>query len=245
LTPQQVKLTPQQVKYMKAGTRPAAAPPASAATAAAVPTAPPASAPPRLDATYYGNVAANQFGVNNKLGALGQQSAASNLALQKTLGDLAYQEPRRQLALEQVANQRGGLYSSAYNLQQRPDLTTQFANQRTAAATADTARQTSIAQQQQALEGGIPIYNQQQALASVARQIAAVQANPATGQGIGGPTSAAPPNPKGGGHYVNVGGKWQLIHAVGPGRWEPGPPPPKTTGKGKATGKGTSKKGKK
>lgn len=34
---------------------------------------------------------------------------------------------------------------------------------------------------------------------------------------------AAPKPPQAGGHYVKVGGNWQLIHAVGPGRWAPGP----------------------
>jgi hypothetical protein len=36
---------------------------------------------------------------------------------------------------------------------------------------------------------------------------------------------ALPPNPATGGHYVSVGGKPVLIHAVGPGKWAPGPPP--------------------
>jgi hypothetical protein len=34
-----------------------------------------------------------------------------------------------------------------------------------------------------------------------------------------------PANPSIGGHYVKMGGRWQLIHAVGPGKWAKGPVP--------------------
>ena len=202
-----------------------AAPKVPALGAAAPVATPP---PPPLDATYYSNTNANEFGVNNKITGLGQQSAASTQALQTALGNLAYQQPRQQLSLEQGANRRGALFSSVYD-QQAGDLATQFANQRTQATNADTQRQQSVSQQLGALQAGIPIYNQQQALASALRQIAAVAKNPATGQPAAVPVAPKPADPKAGGHYVNVGGKWQLIHAVGPGQWAPGPVP----GKGK------------
>lgn len=38
-------------------------------------------------------------------------------------------------------------------------------------------------------------------------------------------TGRAPASPKSGGHYVLVNGAWTLIHAVGRGKWAPGPPP--------------------
>jgi len=44
----------------------------------------------------------------------------------------------------------------------------------------------------------------------------------------GAPKIKLPPPPPTGGHFVNVGGKPQLIHAIGPNQWRPGPPPPKT-----------------
>jgi hypothetical protein len=43
-----------------------------------------------------------------------------------------------------------------------------------------------------------------------------------------------PAKPAAGGHYVNVGGNWHLIHAVGPGKWAPGAPVPKPVATPKA-----------
>jgi hypothetical protein len=37
--------------------------------------------------------------------------------------------------------------------------------------------------------------------------------------------SSRPANPDTGGHYVKTAAGWQLIHATGPGKWAPGPPP--------------------
>lgn len=63
--------------------------------------------------------------------------------------------------------------------------------------------------------------------------------NTPAGQPAGSPAKAAakplPPPPAGGGHYVLVNGKPQLIHATGKNTWAPGPPPKKPPIK--ATGK--------
>jgi hypothetical protein len=181
-----------------------------------------------LDATYFSNVNQNLFNTQNRINALNQQSAASTTALQNALGNLAYSQPRQSLALEQAANRRGALLTTPYQ-QSAADLGVQQYNARQGQITADASRQASIKAQIDALNQGIPLYNQGQAAASAARVIAAMQANPATGQG-GIPTEVPKPaDPPGGGHYVRVGDNWQLVHATGPGQWAPGPPPAVTT----------------
>lgn len=175
-----------------------------------------------LDATYFGNTSANLFSVNNKITGLGQQSAASSTALQSALGGLAYQQPRDQLKTMQGANARGSLYSSAYG-QQQGDLVHNYATRQTAAIASDAARQSAIQQQIDAARSGIPIYNEQEALASAIRMSAEAAKNPALGQPQAVPTGPAPKAPAAGGHYVWNNGQWNLIHAVGPGRWASGP----------------------
>jgi hypothetical protein len=193
--PKPAKLTPQQVKYINAGMkkqptrlapRPgptAPAQPQSAATTAAV------TAPSPLDATYYGNVASNQFGVNNQINTLNLQSDADRTALQAALGKLAQQQPSQQLALEQGANQRGALYSSVYDTATKA-MAQDFADQQVAAQNTSTGQQQSIASQIAALQGGIPIYNNQEALASALRAANAAASDATLGQA---PIAAAKP----------------------------------------------------
>lgn len=213
-------LTPQQVKYITAGMAKPQAPAKAAAPIAQAPAQQPAQQNP-LDATYFSNAAQNLFNVNNKVTGLQQQSAASSNALQTALGNLAYQQPRDQLKLMQAANARGGLYSTPYD-QQQGDLVHNYATRQTAAIAADAARQQAVQQQIASLQSGIPLYNEQQALASAIRMSAQAAKNPALGQPAV-PTTAQPKAPKAGGHYVWNNGAWQLIHAVAPGRWAPGP----------------------
>ena len=220
---------------VKGGTAPSRIPmvaaPQPVKTPAATPSVvkpPAAQQPSALDDTYFGNVAQNQFNVNQKQLALGQQSAASTQALNTALNQLAYQQPRDQLALEQAANRRGALYSTVYG-QQSGDLGLKYATQRTGQIDADAARQTGYQQQGKALSEGIPIYNQRQALQSALRQAALDAKNPATGQPLSVPVTPQPAAPKAGGHYVQVGNQWRLIHAVGPNQWAPGPVPKATT----------------
>ena len=74
----------------------------------AQPTIPPVASP--LDASYFGNVAANQFKTNNQINSLNLNSALASQAMQAALAQLAYQQPKDELKLEQNANRGGGLY---------------------------------------------------------------------------------------------------------------------------------------
>lgn len=136
---------------------------------------------PQLDSTALGNIASNQFKVNNQINGLNQSSSNIGTNLQAALGQLAYQQPRQQLSLEQGANRQGSLYSTAYN-QRLGDLNQNFLTRQNTATTNAGQRQSAIASQIQALLGGVPLYNKGQADASVQRAIAAALANPATGQ---------------------------------------------------------------
>src|SRR5438309_8975657 len=91
--------------------------PAAPPAAPAAPAAPPPQSPP-FDSTYYANVAANQFKVGNQVNALNLQGTQNDTALQTALGQLAYQQPRDSLRLEEAANRNGGLFSQSYDAQQ-------------------------------------------------------------------------------------------------------------------------------
>lgn len=163
--------------------------PPKPATSPAAPGAQPSTGDPR-DATYYQNVAANQFKVNNEINALNLQGQQANTALQAQLAALDYQQPRSQLALEQRANAAGSLYSSAEG-QRQGDLVHQFATQRGSDQTAYDNLASKIAGQISGLEQGVPIYNSGQYLAAAIRAAQAAANNPATGQ----PLSVPVPHP--------------------------------------------------
>jgi hypothetical protein len=150
------------------------------------------SSPSPLDSTYFDNLAGNQFRVNNQLNALTATSQNDNTALQSALDQLAYQQPRDSLKLEQNANRTGGLYSSVYD-QNLGNLQHSYETRQTAATTANAQKQAGIQSQIGALQGGVPIYQSQQYDAAVARAIKAAAANPATGQDQS--VSTTPPAP--------------------------------------------------
>jgi hypothetical protein len=208
--------------------------PGTSATTAPQPS-PTASQPSPLDSSYYANVASNQAKIDSQLNALNLQSSQGQTALQAALGNLTYQQPRDQLSLMQNANRGGSLYSTVYqgNL---GNLNRTYLQRQTGLQQTYEQQQAARNAQAQSLLAGIPLFNDQEAAASAQRLIAQAQANPATGQVPVAPAASSAPltlqprgprpaPPKSGGHYVNVGGVWQLIHAIGPGKWAPGPPP--------------------
>lgn len=153
---------------------------------------------PYLDATYYNKVGTNTFDVNNKIGALGQEIANTNTALQSALGQLDEQQPINQLKQLYAANRQGGLYGSveagdqgllARNYQeQRSGLTTNAGNKIGA-----------LQGQITGLEGGIPLYNQGQAIASTIRVGDLIAKNPALAALLGIPVPGSTPGGTAGG----------------------------------------------
>jgi hypothetical protein len=134
-------------------------------------------------------VAAHDLGVNNQINALNLRDSNNLTALQTALGNLAYQQPRDQLALEQRANAGGGLYSSVEG-QNQANLAHTYLGKQTAAQTSYDQAHSGIAGQIAALQGGVQTYDTQEALASAARAAAAAQNNPDAGA-----TTSAPPAP--------------------------------------------------
>lgn len=173
------------------GPSPGAAPGAAGQAAGTSGTQTPASSSGTpLDATALSNIAENQFKANNSINSLNAQSGSDTTALQTALAQLAYQQPRDQLSLEQGANRNGALYSSVYN-QNLGNLNHSYLTRQNAATDTNAQQQASIASQIQAILGGEPLYNQGQAAASGQRAITAAQNNPATGQTT--PTTKPPP----------------------------------------------------
>lgn len=148
--------------------------------------------PSGLDATYFGNVAANQFRVGQQINADTLRQAQDRTALQNALAQLAYQQPRAELALEQKANLGGSLYSSVYN-QHLGDLVNQFAQRQSADTTRYQGDIDRLALAISGLQGSVPVYDAQQALASTQRAAAAAQANPALGGIAPSSSPSAPP----------------------------------------------------
>ena len=141
----------------------------------------PAPAPSGLDATYMANTNTNAFNVGNKINALNLKSSADQNALQSTLGQLEYAQPRAQLALEQKENGLGALYSSVAN-QNQGNLAQQYLMKTNAAeAKYGAPAQDTIAAQIAALQGGIPLYNASQAAASTGRATTAANADQSLG----------------------------------------------------------------
>ena len=151
-----------------------ATPPKASATSTAAPSSP-------LDSTYYENLAANQLKVNNSINSLNATSQNDNTNLQSALAQLAYQQPRDQLATEEAANRRGALYSSVEG-QQQGDLLNKYQTKRSTDTTANAQRQAAIASQIQGLQSGEKLYETGQYDAAVARAVKAALSNPATGQ---------------------------------------------------------------
>lgn len=137
--------------------------------------------PSPLDSTYFANVASNQFKVGNQINALNTQGGLADTALQASLGNLAYQEPRDELRAEQAANNRGALYSTVYD-QQLGDLVHGYQTKQTALQTSHDNGALQRAAQIAALQGGIPLFNSQQAAAAAVRAANLNAANKALGQ---------------------------------------------------------------
>lgn len=207
--------------------------PGAPATAPAQAPAPTDSTDPR-DAQYYQNVADNQFKVNNQINALNLDRSNAQTALQSQLAQLAYQQPRDQLAMEQRANQAGSLYSSVEG-QNQGNLAYQFAGRKGADQANEASTLDRLASQIAALQQGVPIYDQGQFLDSISRAAQAAAANPATGQGTAPPVTApgtAAPTGGGGAHAGGHGG-----HGGGGGRIRPGSRPPRgRRGGGRSSG---------
>lgn len=165
-------------------TAPAPTPPKASGT-----TTTPAQSP--LDSTYYQQVAANQFKLNNQINSLGAQSQNDTTALQNALAQLAYQQPRDSLKLEQAANNRGALYSSPYT-QDLGNLNNTYQTRQSADVQANAQKQAAIQAQIAALQQGEPIAEAGFYDDAVARAAKAAAANPATGQ----PTVPSPTPPK-------------------------------------------------
>lgn len=179
---------------LTAAARPRVSPTQSAApTTTATPTSGGTSTGPSspLDATYYANLAANQLKVGNQINGLTAQSQNANTALQAALGQLAYQQPRDQLRVEEAANNRGALYSSV-EAQQQGNLLNQYQTKQSGLTSGNAEKQAAIAAQIAALQQGQPLYADQQYDDAVARAIKAAASNPATGQAT---TASSPSTP--------------------------------------------------
>lgn len=163
------------------------------ATAASAPAAAvgggPGPSPSDLDSTYYQNVNNYLFNTGNKINADQLKSAADQTALQSALGQLAYAQPRAELALEQKANQTGGLFSSVYG-QNLGNLNQKYLTEQNADTTKYNGDIQSLANAIAALQGGIPAYESDQAAASAQRAATAAQKNPSLGGTV--PAAAAP-----------------------------------------------------
>ena len=133
-----------------------------------------------LDAAYLGNVNAYNLKAGNEINALNLQGSQAGTALQGVLGQLAYQQPRAQLALEEKANKMGSLYSTPYD-QQQGDLGQAFYTKGHAATEKYTNLADAIAGKIAAIQGGEGVYAGQQALAAALRQANLAAKNPALG----------------------------------------------------------------
>ena len=136
--------------------------------------------PSPLDAEYYQNVANYLFRTNNSIANANQAIGLDRTALQAALGQLGYQQPRSDLALEQQANQNGALYSSAYG-QNLANLNYQYAGREAGLTNSANDKIAQLAQQIAQLRGGIPLYENAQAYLAAQRAAAAAAKNPAAG----------------------------------------------------------------
>lgn len=200
--PQLVPSVPSRQGHQFPATPGAAIPPQHAPTTV-TPTQPPKTSatttvPPAspLDATYYDNLAANNLKVGNTIAGLNTQIGDLGVGLQSALAQLAYQQPRDQLALEEKANQRGALYSSGYD-QQLGDLNNTYLTKQSGLTTTEAQKVGALQAQIAGLQQGVPIYQAQQYDAAVLRAAKLAAANPALGAPSGGggtaPPAAGPP----------------------------------------------------
>jgi hypothetical protein len=143
---------------------------------------------------------------------IGQQQGA----LQATLNQLAYQQPRDQLALEERANAGGGLYSSVYN-QNLGNLNFKYATNQNNAQTKYNNYYNTAEGRINALLDAQKAYDSAQALASTGRLAAAAAANPAEAAPPQAPTPASPPAPTATMAPSRGGGKGGKGKATGPG----------------------------
>ena len=161
-------------------------PQAPAQPAAQSVTAPPAPSP--LDSTYFANIAANQFKVNNQINALNQASAYGRTDLANNIEQLQQKEPLDQLAAQVAANRRGALFSTVLG-QQLGQIDKGYLTREAGLQDAFTRQEAARQSQIQGLEGGLPLFEAAQAAAAAERASALAQKNPATGE------SAAPLTP--------------------------------------------------
>jgi hypothetical protein len=131
-----------------------------------------------LDSTYFSNVAANLFKANQAINGLNLSTRLAGTSLQNTLGQIAYAQPRAQLAAEQKFNANGGLFSSVEN-QAEGDLANKFLQARSAAENKFTSLRDMNALKIGQLRAGIPIYNNEQALAAGQRATKLAASSPA------------------------------------------------------------------
>lgn len=185
--------------------QPGATQPAPAAAAAPSGAA---DQPSPLDSTYDQNVNDFLFKTNNSINSDQAKIAAANIAYQNALGQLAYQQPRDALALEQKANANGGLFSSVYD-QNQANLQHAYSLKQAAAQSSHDNSVNSLTAAIAALQGEIPLYEASQAEAAAQRAAQLAQNNPALGAPP--PAAAAPVASSGGG-----GGKGKG-KATGPG----------------------------
>ena len=191
---------------------PAAAPPA-ANTAPTAPEQPTGAGGSPLDSTYYGNVNDYLFKTNNQIAADRAKIGTADTALQTALGNLAYQQPRDALKLEQGANAHGGLFSSVYG-QDQGNLQHTYAGKRFAAQSSHDNTVNGLTTAISQLQQSIPLYDSGQYAAAVQRAAAAAEKNPALGETVPAPAlpaanptaPARTPVPRGGrGHATGVG----------------------------------------
>lgn len=180
---------------------PGAAPPSLATAPSQGQGAPGASG---LDSTYYANTAQNAFNVGNQVNAINLRDAIAGTNLESALGQLAFTQPRDELKLEQGANQRGALYSSVYS-QNLGDLNKGYADKQAGLQNAYASQLAQDASQIEALQGGIPLYNDQQAAGSASRASALAARNPASGEQALAQALAQALKPKGVGNLYGKG----------------------------------------
>ena len=208
-------------KTGKGGTKAGSPPPPVPSATTAAPAAAPAATGSPLDSTYYQNVAANNLKLGQSIAALNLQQSQGRTAEQTALGNIAYAQPRADLAAEQRANAGGGLYSSVYD-QNLGTLNQGYQNQRTAATTNYQNLVDRIAGQISAQQANTGLQNTGEAAASTQRAATAAAANPALGQTA--PTTPVARTPPPG---APKGAKWAGpnkpagYHGIGGGWWAP------------------------
>ena len=159
----------------------------SATTTASQPTLPGVNPNgPPLDATALSNIAAHQFGVNQRVNTIANTDVPNlrgNLA--NAIAALNYQQPRDELGAEQAANRIGALYSSVY-AQNLGNLIHAYATKGNDLTTAEGQSEGTLFNEAAGLEGGIPLYNAGQQAAAGQRAITQAENAPTP------PASTAP-----------------------------------------------------